>query len=117
MSDVISCPSSEGCSQSITFEQSFSDTISIDVSAGVEGLFMATFGVSFTMESSTSTTTTFNIPGGESGQITFTPILDCLSGTTSNCGSDIPDGDLMMCRHTNNPDGSVNGVLSFVNEE
>ncbi|KAB5577537.1 hypothetical protein GE09DRAFT_521716 [Coniochaeta sp. 2T2.1] len=62
VSSVVSCSSPDGCSQQISFTESFSDTISIEVSAGVEGLFMATFGVSFTMESSTMTSTTFNIP-------------------------------------------------------
>ncbi|OIW28220.1 hypothetical protein CONLIGDRAFT_681197 [Coniochaeta ligniaria NRRL 30616] len=99
----------------VSDQQSVSDTVSASITAGIEELFSATLGFSYTEETSTSTTTTFNVPPGGSGQITFTPVLTCVSGTTSGCGSDISDGDLKMCMHTTQADGSITGTLAFLN--
>ncbi|KAB5525514.1 hypothetical protein GE09DRAFT_473270 [Coniochaeta sp. 2T2.1] len=117
ISQVISCSTVNGCHVENSYEQSVTNTVSVSVSAGVEGLFSATMGYEYSQQQSYSTSYTFDVPAGQSGRVTWTPILECYVGKTSGCGSDIPDGDLEMCGRRQLDDGSYDGVVGFVNQD
>jgi hypothetical protein len=93
------------------------NTVSVGLSAGVEGIFSASFGYEFSATQSSSNTDQFTVPAGGVGEVTWTPIYRCFSGTFSGCtgDGDPADGTVgEMCTADKDGNGSVRGVTTFV---
>jgi hypothetical protein len=58
-------------------ETTVTNAISVSPSAGIEEIFSATFGYEFSESQSSSNTDSIDIPGGSSGDVTWTPIYEC----------------------------------------
>lgn len=110
------CPGPESCAKTYEHSESVSNSISAELSAGIEGIFSLTFGFEHTEEQSSSNTDQFNLPPGGVGKVTWTPIYRCFSGEFSGCENGDPaDGSSAeMCTADKDGNGNVRGVLSFV---
>jgi hypothetical protein len=97
-------------------ETTVTNTTSVSPSAGIEEIFSATFGYEFSESQSSSNTDSIDIPGGSSGEVTWTPIYECFSGAFSGCANGDPaDGSsAMMCGADKGGNGNVRGVVTFL---
>lgn len=127
----VSCPGATGgaacpivSSASITSGSSNSFGVSDSITAGgdffvtLEDTVAFSYDYSYTSSTTESQSYTVNVPAGESGYVTFTPTVSCVTGTFSgSCDWDVgTSGSACIPLYLSGTSGAVQGNWGFLQE-
>ncbi|KAM0718468.1 hypothetical protein Q7P37_005538 [Cladosporium fusiforme] len=91
VSPTQSCTSNNGCDLEVSSEVTTGRSWSVGFSVTILEVISASTEMEFTESESYSLSTTFSQTSGSSGYVTFSPTLECTSGSVNDCDDDEDD--------------------------